>query len=801
MQRIKCFPKTLIAQGVTASLVAIALGSPAVVSAQQEGGEQNSGLEEIVVTATRRSESQQDVAIALQAVSASKLDELRIDSFDDYVSLIPGLNSSGQGPGKKEAFIRGISPGRTAVRVAALGSEPSVATYLDETPISYPGRNIDLYATDYNRIEVLKGPQGTLFGASSQAGTIRFISNKPEFNEFSGGATIDASSTSGGEGSLAVEAYINVPLVEDKLALRVAAYNADLGGFIDNIRATRQLPLSNPGLAGRIPATRLVSDNQALVEDDYNDAKYSGARITLGWQVNENWDANLQFASQTLDTEGIFEFEPDVSTDSDLNSQTFSRDFGEDEFDLLSLTVNGAVGNLDLIYNGSYTERTFVGQTDYSGYANVGPFIPYYICSPNYNFCGSSALYSDSFFDTERSVHEVRLATDADKKLRFVGGIYLDDLATIERTNFVYPASINVGFQPNFPIPGATATDPNVRFPGVTFFNDFINDREEVSFFGEVAYDINDRLTATFGARNYSIDISLRGQSSFGSRAAGPEAAGGQNVDANLAGQSPTELSDTIIKFNLSYDIGNDALIYGTYSEGFRSGGFNRNGGRGNGSVRTPFFFESDDAKNYEFGWKTQFADNTVRLNGAIYYVDFTDLQQGVLDFSIDNLTFFDNVGDAEVKGAEIDVNWAPTDSLSVFGSVSLIDAELVELPETVANISPVGSELPFAPDLGWTLGARYEHEFAGFTGFAQGVVKYTGERFNSLVVVAREELDSFTQVDASIGAKKDRWNGTLYVDNLTNEVGQQDAGAIDLIFRVNPIRPRTVGVKVSYDF
>ena len=395
-------------------------------------------------------------------------------------------------------------------------------------------------------------------------------------------------------------------------------------------------------------------------------------------------------------------------------------------------------------------------------------------------------------------MHEVRIASDSDSRLSFIAGVYYDDQQTIERADFTYPASTLVGFSPNLPIPDAFASDPTVRDPGVTFFNDFQNDREELSFFGSVSYDISDSITATLGARNYSIDIGLRGQSSFNFRVPGPF---GNNVDANLAGQTPTELSDTIFKLNVGWNTSDDVLLYATYSEGFRSGGFNRNGGGGSGDVNIPFFFESDNADSYELGWKTQFANNTVQFNGAIYYTDFTDLQQGVLDFSIDNSTFFDNVGDAEIKGLEFDVTWAASENLSLFGSFSYIDAELVELPPTITNISPEGSELPFSPDIQWTLGGRYEREFEGFTAFAQAVVKYTDDRFSSLVEVARFPLDSFTEVDASVGATMGNWNGSLYIDNLTDELGQLDIGAPDLIFRVNPIRPRTVGVRVSYDF
>ena len=312
---------------------------------------------------------------------------------------------------------------------------------------------------------------------------------------------------------------------------------------------------------------------------------------------------------------------------------------------------------------------------------------------------------------------------------------------------------------------------------------------------------ISDSLKATLGARRYSIDIGLTGSSNFGSRSPGPESAGGNNVTALLEGRSPTELSDTIFKFNLSWNINDNALLYGTYSEGFRSGGFNRNGGLGPATNPIPFFFESDNADNFEIGWKTQLLDNTLRFNGAVYYVEFTDLQQSVLDFTITNTTFLNNVGDAEIKGAEFDISWVPTDNLNLFASFSYIDSELVSLPPTVTNISPVGSELPFAPETQATIGVRYEREFGNYLGFAQGVAKYTDERFTSLEEAQRFQVDSYTQVDASIGVSNENWRASLYVDNLTDELGELSAGQPDLIFRVIPIRPRSVGIRFSYDF
>jgi iron complex outermembrane receptor protein len=262
------------------------------------------------------------------------------------------------------------------VRISGIGGEPSVSFYLDEAPITTPGRNIDLYAVDLQRVEVLKGPQGTLFGASSQAGTVRLITNKPDLSNFGAGGEFGMSSTKNGGISNKSEGFINIPIAEDTFAIRLASYSSTDGGFIDNVLATNSLPLTNPGVGGRVPAIRQEVSNSTFVEDDYNEATYRGMRFSALWQINDDWDVLLQHTSQQLDTEGSFEYDPDISDDDDLNVATFSLTKGDDKVSLTQWTVNGMLSGLEVIYNGSFTDRTFQGQSDYTGYVNVGPYVP-----------------------------------------------------------------------------------------------------------------------------------------------------------------------------------------------------------------------------------------------------------------------------------------------------------------------------------------------------------------------------------------------------------------------------------------
>ena len=787
--------KKLLSQSISA-VVATALGASVAHAAQ---------LEEVVVTATKRSESAQDIPMTIQTLGEETLDNLGIGNFKDYIRYLAGVTSGGRGPGRNEVFIRGVSAGKGGLKIAgAVGLEPNVAMYLDEAPISMGGRNIDPYMTDMNRVEVLPGPQGTLYGASSQAGTVRLITNKPEFNEFSAGFDVSVSETSDADGSNAVEAYANIPIIDDTLAARIAVYNVKEGGYINNIRATKQIGLQNPGFGGVVPETRAVARNDQLAEDNFNDATYEGFRVGVRWAPNDDWDLQLQHTSQTIETDGVWDFDPTLG---DLNSVSFQPDTAEDEFDLTTWTVAGRLASLDIIYTGSYLDRLVEGISDYSGYADVGPYIPYYICEyPGYASCGDPAFYLDQYYNTERTTHEFRLNTDMDRRLRLLVGVFYDDTENIERGDWTYPATIEQGFAPNAPIPGATSSNPNARIPGVAFFNDFTRTKEELSFFGELYFDITDSLTATVGARRYDIEIGLKGSSNFANRDYGSgDANWGRNIDEVLKDSSPADLSDTILKFNLQWNINEDVMVYGTWSEGYRPGGFNRNGGSSKVPGVGPFvpdFYQSDEVTNMEFGWKMSLLNQALRFNGSIYRVEWEAMQIGVLDFDISNLTFIDNVSDAEISGVEIDAAWLPTDNLSLFANLSFNDTELTDVPANIVGLESEGSPLALAPELQYVLRGRYDWALSESSGaFAQLVYQYTDDQISSIVSGASFNMDSYSTWDATLGYSRDNWTITLFGENLSDERATLFISNEDDIVKTTPNRPRTYGLRLSYRY
>ncbi|MBT8078720.1 MAG: TonB-dependent receptor [Gammaproteobacteria bacterium] len=762
-------------------------------------------IEEIVVTATKREEVSQDIPITIQTLGEQSLQDLGIGNFKDYIRHLPGVTSGGRGPGRNEVFIRGLSVGKLGLKAAGILTEPNVAFYLDEAPISIMGRNFDPYMTDMSRVEVLPGPQGTLFGASSQAGTVRLITNKPQFNDFDFGFDASISDTTGGDMSNSMEGYFNIPLIDDKFAARIAMYTVKEGGYIDNVAGTKAITDANPALIS--VANAAVAYNDDLAGNNYNDATYQGFRLGFKYAFNDQWDLLVQQFHQEIETEGVWDYDPSLG---EMKSQTFSPDEGIDEVDMTSWTVTGQVANLDLVYTGAYLDRAVNAVQDYSGYADAGPFIPYYICdyagysTQMFTDCGRPNLFVSQFFGVERTIHEFRVSTDPERRLRAIVGVFTDDLDLIERGDWNYPDSVLQGFPPNAPITGSTASNPNPRAPGVRFFNDFTRGKEELSFFGEIAFDITDTLTATIGARNYDLEIALNGSSNFAARGA-VDGDGGRNVDEVLADSSPADFNDTIFKFNLQWQVNDDTNLYATWSEGYRPGGFNRNGGSsapGN-EVTGPFvpdFYDTDELENIELGWKTRLLGGSLQFNGAIYSVDWTDLQLATLDFDVSNLTFIQNVAEAEVRGIEIDTIWAATDNLTLFANVSFNDTELTDVPGSIVSLAPEGSPLALAPELQYVMRGRYDWELSGGGGmFTQLVYSYTDDVISSLNAGALFMQDDYATFDVNLGYRRDNWSATLFVDNLTDELADLFISNEDDIIKTTPNRPRTIGVRFSY--
>jgi iron complex outermembrane receptor protein len=503
-------------------------------------------LEEVIVTATKRSASTQDIPLAVQALGENTLNDMGVTNFEDYLVQLPGVTAGGSGPGQNTIYIRGVAsttPNLTTAGVAGLS--PNVALYLDEQPLAQPGRNLDVYAADINRIEVLAGPQGTLFGASSQAGTVRLITNKPDFSGTYGNVKLGTAFTRGGEMSNNATGVFNTQL-SDKLALRGVVYVDRMGGYIDNVAgtlSTRESARFRPEGTMRsngvpVSAQRagfqstadlsavefIDADNSTRTEDDFNDATYSGFRLAGLYTINADWSLQVSHMQQQLDADGVFFSDPELG---DYEITRFQNDSIDDEFDNTAWTLEGRLGALEVLYTGAFTDRQTDQLVDYSDYLFVGQYLPYYICDSSVSYPGDAApagtcqapdLFVKSTTKTQVQTHEFRINTPEDRSLRATVGAFYSDLTLEERNDFTYPGSTRVdgygvqtGFSPNFPFTTGYISDPGPFPDGVIFRNDVRRTDEQMGVFGEVTLDVTDTLALTVGARWYDIEVDLDG--------------------------------------------------------------------------------------------------------------------------------------------------------------------------------------------------------------------------------------------------------------------------------------------------
>ena len=765
------------------------------------------------------------------------MDDVAIGNFDDYVRHLPNVSSASVGPGRATVYIRGMAVQPITVLLSgAQGTTPNVALYLDEQPVTAPGRNLDVYATDIQRIEVLPGPQGTLFGASSQAGTIRLITNKPQVDAFATGADVTMSNTKDGDMSTAIEAFINIP-VNDRMAVRGAFYSVSEGGYIDNVLGSFTTdPAINPLSTATGSAVRYeAANNGALVESDFNDSYYKGARISGSYALtpDERWmledvDVLVQHTTQELGSDGVFDFDPEVG---DLNVKRYFPDRLSDEFGLTSWTVSGRMGALDLMYTGGYLDRKVEQMVDYTGYNNSGAWISYYTCTysnpayvvnygvdsrfitPGGRECLSPVKGAILHQSQERTTHEFRFTTPEENRIRLTAGVFIDEFEIETQDDYLYEASTDLGFVPNAPIAAAAQVNASTRAPGITFFNDIRRTEEQVAFFGEVSYDLSDKVTALIGMRRYDLEIDFEGSSNFGDGIfQGSPGVGVTNQDRgrdyDVSGghsKDPREFDDIITKFTLSYTPKDNVLLFATISEGYRPGGWNRGGGIPSVNPAFPTVtanYNTDDVDNIEFGWKATLADGRVQLNGNVYFIEWTNMQVTRFDpQNVSILTFVENAADADIKGVEADLIWNVDENWTINAAVSINDTELTDVYGQAVELAAVGSQLPLMPDLQTTIRARRDWVTnEGYEAFVQLGLQTGSDSYSSLVAVNRRDQDAYATVDLSMGVSKDEWSAGLFIENLTDERVDQYINNQDDIMRVTTNRPLTLSLRVSYD-
>ena len=770
---------------------ASAQGPDAATNAQESGAQSDGGtrtLESVTVTAQKRTENLQEVPISIQVLGADKLSELQVADFEDFARYLPSVSVETGGPGFGQVYMRGVASGSNGNHSGPL---PSVGQYVDEQPITTIQGALDLHIYDIERVEALAGPQGTLYGASSQSGTIRIITNKPDPTAFSAGYGVEGNKVSGGDLGYVTEGYVNVPIAEN-MAVRLVAWDKRDAGYIDNVRGTRTFPTS-----------AITIDNASEAEDDYNSVDTTGLRAALRIDLNDNWSVTPTVMSQRTTSGGIFAFDPDVG---DLELTHFYPESAQDTWTQAALTVQGKIGNFDIVYAFSNLNRDTDVESDYSDYSFwYDTLYAYgaYITDDNGDLINPSQYIQGRDIYRKRS-HELRIASPAEDRLRFTAGVFWQNQSH--------------DIQQRYRI------DDLADEISVTNWSDTLwltkqdrRDRDR-AVFGEIAYDITDQLTLNGGIRFFNARNSLRGffgfSENFSSRTG--EAACFDQNDFNGAPclnlDKEVDEDDQIGRVNLTYQIDAEKMIYATWSEGYRPGGINRRG------TLPPYL--SDILTNYEAGWKTTWMDNTLSFNGAVFLQRWDDFQFALL--GANGLTEIKNANQAEISGIEMDVQWAVNYNFTLIGSVAFYDAQLtanycgftddngVPVTECDEPQAPDGTQLPITAKVKGNLIGRYAFDWGDYQAFFQGAVVHEGERKSDLRLVERDilgDLPAYTTLDLAAGIGKDNWKVDLYVRNAGDKRGESSrfAQCAEAVCGeqtyIIPIQPRTFGVRFSQQF
>ena len=760
---------------------------------QQASADDGLVIEEVVVTAQKRSQSLQDVPISIDVLAAADLENLGVTDLEDFVQMMPSANYTSTGPGTGDIYIRGISSGGEN----ALGSTPNVAVYLDEQPVTAVNSYLNPHIYDIARIESLAGPQGTLFGANSQSGSIRIITNKPDPSKFEASYDVEGNSIRKGDEGYLLEGMVNIPLT-DRAALRIVGFHKEDAGFIDNVAGSYtfrngnvRAGLTDPALIAE--AADITVTNEDVVAEDFNEATTRGLRAALGIDLNDDWTLTATVMRQELDSKGVWDHDP--TEVGDLQVMRLLPDSNEDEWTQAALVVEGEIQGMTLTYAGSYLERDVEGRADYSLYSDFyvsGGFVQaFYSCYVAYfGQCTDPREQFENHESYQRNNHELRLVSAQDQRFRWLVGAFYEE----NQHKFDWEWHV-LGLN-DLPI---AAVEP----PDIYWTTDQVRDSEETAFFGELSYDLTEDLTASLSARRFDYEISLVG---FSGTIFFPNRFGPRVEDANT--DLTTKDKDTVMKANLSYNLNEDVMVYGTYSEGYRPGGLNRVFNTLIGGVYEPDFVES-----FEVGIKATAMDGRLAYNLAAYTMDWDDFQLSRFDVEVSPLTLTDNVGTARSRGIEGDVTYLLSENWDVSLAFSTIQAEITENywinKSNVGDGNPdaeKGRELPRVPELKYHVSSRYSFQAADWDGYAQGTFIYTGESYNTLFdgsneIRTRKLQNDYSILNVAVGFEKDGRAAELFVRNVTDERGEVFKNGASWDSRITTNRPRTVGFRLRQKF
>jgi len=793
-----------------------------------------SNSSEIVVTATKRSENLQNVPISIVAMSNTTLTQHQVSSFDDYAKMMPSVSYQSFGPGQSQLNFRGITNGGDGI---ALGPLPTAGLYINETPVTTVYGAVDMHVYDMDHVEALSGPQGTLYGASSLAGTMRLITAAPKIGKWEGGFDVEGNKFgSGGGAGGKLEGYVNIP-IGTKAALRVVGFYEHDGGYISNSPATRTYVATDYN-GNNNPIT---INNAPYVKKNFNTVDQVGGRAALKVNLDENWTMTPMVIYQHQIAEGTYLYNAPANSPNappnagysagyvpgygSMQVHDFAPDHNRDAWYLASMTLQGKVSNWDVTYNGSYFGRQADTVADYSYFTAV--YDTYQI--PGYTYftdsTGKQLDPTQTFHQHDsytKMSHELRISTPATNPLRLTAGLYMQRQTDAHTADYIVNGlSTSQQYTADgWYLAGAPAND--------VYYTDLYRVDRDYAAYAEGSFDPGSGLTLTGGIRVFKYNNTLSGFSGGASTLA--NVAGLDNCGAsptiqncpNVNGKDATGTGETH-KISANWKVAPGKMIYATYSTGFRPGGNNRDvyyqpAGQAKPDVQINGPFAADKLNNYEIGWKTSWFNRTLYFDGALFLENWNNMQYSQPGYL--GIYYTLNAGSARSQGVEASLTWRPVHGLSLSSNATYLDAKLTsdfrcEQTNCGSNsegfvIAPSGTRLPITPHFKANATARYDWMVGAHKVFLQAGMNRQSSTTSYLPPAGEALLGAttgFTTVDFSAGLSHDSWSLTAYLNNAFNEMGvlSKNSECAPTLCgsqaRLYPTKPQEFGLRAGYKF
>jgi outer membrane receptor protein involved in Fe transport len=699
-----------------------------------------------------------------------------------------------------------------------------------------------------------------LYGASSEAGTVRIITNKPDPTKFSAGYDVQGNKVTHGGTGWEAEGFVNIPL-SPIAAIRLVGWDEHDAGFIDNVAGTnksaciqngvRTFPswsgqpagtwydTSTPSSANVAPCPALgvigagAISNAAYVKNNYNTADTKGGRAALKLDIGDNWTVTPSVMGQALSSEGFFGFDPGVG---DLEVTHFGPEYSNDTFTQSALTVEGKYTNFDITYAGAFMKRTTHSIADYSDYSEFYDRVygsgAYWTGADGKPMMPQELVVTKGYF--EKWSHELRLDTPQNLPVRATVGVFIQRQLHDIWEQYVMPG---YGFTNPYGTLNSATPNPNgfdqaLSIP--TLANTiWLTDEQRVdrdqAAFAQATWDMTSQWSLNGGLRYFTYDNTLNGFYGY-SKAYSPNGSGESKcfAPASTPYAPCTDLNNRVTssgnvpRLNLTYKATPDKMLYATFSKGFRPGGVNRTAQVGIGP------YQADYLKNYEIGWKTQWFDHRLRWNGAIFDEEWKNFQFSFL--GLNSVTIIVNGGNARIRGMENELEWAATNNLTLSTSFTFLDPRLTSNycgaqgvtncpdqvtpqafgPNSVGPQAPAGTNLPITPKFKGNIVARYSFdEVAGWKPFGQAAFVYQTQTAPTLRVDETQIMGmqpAYGLLDLTLGASIKQSMLQFVVTNVTDRLAQlsrfaQTVPAVDNQIYIIPAQPRTFAIKFGQKF